>query len=187
MIWLIALVIWGKMVRFANMVAVAIYAIKRGKKLKPEETKAFNSPICSGKTGELNEEKLKIAKQDIASALKYIKAYNGPSRTWFTYQSSLSEGCNRLSKIVSELPVSQQTARLLVDLLFRIDKKLCNGGVDDSDGTVGSLMEGTVEVLNAYARIDQTCKDVFLDLKNKKTCFGWEEPLLKLIDENETF
>jgi hypothetical protein len=169
-----------------HMVAVAIYAIMLGKKLDKEDKKTFDSPECSGKLGELSEQDLKIIKQNIASALKYIKAYSGPSRTWFAYQDSLAEGCSRLAKIVSELPINFQTAQLLVDLLFRLDKKLCNGGVDDSDGVVGGFMEETVEVLREFVKIDPVCKNAFLALINKDTCFGWEEPLLKLIDENET-
>ena len=163
-----------------HMVAVSIYTVMRGKKLELEDKKIFSSPVCSGKIGELGEEELKGTKQDIASALKYIKAYSGPSRTWFAYQDSLSEGCNRLAKIVSELPVSEQTAELLVKLLLRLDKKLCTGGVDDSDGTVGGFMEEVVTVLQEYARLDSECKKSFAVLEKTETCFGWEKPLLNL-------
>jgi len=169
-----------------HMVAVATYAVMRGQKLDKEDKKVFGSPECSGNLGELTEQNLKITKQSITAALKYIKAYIGPSRTWFAYQDSLAEGCSRLAKIVFELPVSQQTAQLLVDLLLRLDKKLCNGGVDDSDGIVGGFMEETVEVLKAYVKIDPACKNAFTVLKSKETCFGWEEPLLELIDANGT-
>jgi hypothetical protein len=166
-----------------HMVAVSIYAIMRGEKIPPEEVEIFDSPKCSGKLGELSKQELKDIKQAITSALKYIKAYTGPSRTWFAYQDSLSEGCSRLVKIICELPVSQQTAKLLVDLLFRLDKKLCYGGVDDSDGAVGGFMEETVEALKVYAKIDPSCKDAFLVLENRETCFGWGEPLLELIEK----
>jgi len=162
-----------------HMVAVSIYAVMRGKKLELEDKEVFSSPVCSGKLGELSEEELKKIKQEITSALKYIKAYSGPSRTWFAYQASLSEGCNRLAKIVSELPVSEQTAELLAKLLLRLDKKLCSGGVDDSDGTVGGFMEEVVIVLQEYAKLDPECKKAFVVLENIETCFGWEEPLLK--------
>ena len=57
--------------------------------------------------------------------------------------------------MVSDLPASEQTTQLLVDMLLRLDKKLCQGGVDDSDGTVGGFMyEQTVEVLKEYAKLD---------------------------------
>lgn len=163
-----------------HMVAVSIYAVMQGKKLELEDKKVFNSPVCSGKRGELSGEELKKVKQEITSALKYIKVYSGPSRTWFSYQDSLSEGCNRLAKIVSELPVSEQTAESLIRLLLRLDKKLCNGGVDDSDGTVGGFIEEVVAVLQEYVKLDSECKKAFAVLEKTETCFGWKEPLLKL-------
>ena len=113
--------------------------------------------------------------------MRYIKSYDGPSRTWFAYQNSLSEGCNRLSKIVSELPVSEQTAKLLVDTLLRLDDRLCRGDVDDSEGTVGGFIEETVQALKKYAKLDPSCAKAFSALKDKETCFGWEESLLELI------
>jgi len=163
------------------MVAVAIYAVKDGRPLTEKEKQLVDSPACSGRRGTLDKEELSAVKKTITEALKYIKPYSGPSRIWFSYQNSLSEGCNRLSKIMAELPVSEQTAGLLINLLLRLDKKLCQGGVDDSDGTVGGFLEETVNVLQEYAKLDPGCIQTFRVLKNKKTCFEWEEPLLKLI------
>lgn len=163
-----------------HMVAVAIYAVMGGNKLSEENKELVDGPKCSGRLGELSKEELTKIKNNISSAMRYIKAYNGPSRIWFAYQDSLSEGCNRLSKIVSELPVSRQTAQLLVDLLLRLDRKICRG-VDDSDGTVGGFIEETAQVLEEYANLDPSCAEAFQKLKDKDTCFGWEEPLLKLI------
>ena len=164
-----------------HMVAVAIYAVKCGKTLTDEDKRQVSQVTCSGKLGILSKTELVAIKKSITGAMKYIKSYNGPSRIWFSYQSSLSEGCNRLSKIVSELPVSEQTARLLVDMLLRLDNKLCHSGVDDSDGTVGGFIEETVQVLKEYAKLDPSCTKAFQELKGKETCFGWEEPLLELI------
>ena len=114
--------------------------------------------------------------------MKYIKPYTGPSRTWFAYQDSLMEGCNRLSALVSKLPVSRQTADLLVSLLLRLDKKLSLGGVDDSDGTVGGFIEEVVEVLKDFARLDSACIKSFEKLTGQQTCFGWEESLVAMLD-----
>ena len=86
-----------------------------------------------------------------------------------------------MSKIVSGLPVSEQTAKLLVDLLLRLDNKLCRSGVDDSDGTVGGFMAEVVNVLQEYAKLDHSCTNAFSELRDKETCFGWEELLLGLI------
>ena len=107
------------------------------------------------------------------------KAYTGPSKIWFAYQDSLIEGCNRLAAIFSRLPASQQTASLIVETLLRLDRKLTNGGVDDSDGTVGSLIEEAVDLLLEFAKRNPECAKAFVKLENRETCFG-EERLLKV-------
>lgn len=163
-----------------HMVAVAIYAVKGGKPLTDEDKRQVSQIICSGKLGTLSKTELAAIKKSITGAMRYVKPYNGPSRIWFSYQNSLSEGCNRLAKIISELPISEQTAGLLVDTLLRLDDKLCRSGVDDSDGTVGGFIEEVVIMLQKYAKLDASCADAFNKLKGKETCFGWEEPLLKL-------
>lgn len=164
-----------------HMVALAIYAVKEGKSLTDEDKRQVSQATCSGRLGEISKGELSSVKKEITGAMRYIKSYEGPSRTWFAYQNSLQEGCNRLSKTVSELPVSEQTARLLVDTLLRLDDKLCRGGVDDSDGTVGGFIEGAAQVLEEYTKLDPLCVKAFQELKGKETCFGWEEPLLKRI------
>jgi len=93
-----------------HMAAVSIYAVMDGKKLRQEDKELVNGPECSGKPGELNREKLAETKKAITSTIRCIKAYNGSSKVWFAYQNSLSEGCARLSKLVSDMPVSKQTA-----------------------------------------------------------------------------
>lgn len=165
-----------------HMVAVAIYAVMGGKPLTDENKHLVAEPSCSGKLGTLNKEKLAATKKSITGAMRYIKPYNGPSRIWFAYQGSLQEGCNRLSALVSEFPVGKQTAAILVDLLLRLDKKLCGSGVDDSDGIVGGFMEGVVVMLEEYARLDPACRRTFEKLCGRETCFGWEEPLIRILD-----
>ena len=166
-----------------HMVVVSIYAVMRGKKLTDEDKKLISNPICSGKLGTLNKNELAITKKTISGAMRYIKPYHGPSRIWFAYQNSLFEGCNRLSKIISDLPVSSQTAELLMDMLLNLDDRLCRGGIDDSDGTVGGFIEETVSVLEEYTRLDPSCADAFDKLRGKETSFGWEKPLLELIQK----
>lgn len=164
-----------------HMVAVALYAVKNGKPLTKKDKQLATKPLCSGKLGNLNKEKLLETKKSITSCMRYIKPYLGPSRAWFAYQDSLSEGCRRLSALVSKLPVSQQTAKLLVNMLLRLDRKLTRGGVDDSDGTVGGFIQETVSVLEEYAKLEPACVKAFHALKDKETCFGWEAPLLDLV------
>ena len=168
-----------------HMVAVAIYALMKGEPLTEEDKQLVGSPVCSGRLGELSKEELAVTKKSITSAMRYVKPYHGPSRIWFAYQDSLSEGCNRLSVIVSELSVSEQTAKLLVNMLLRLDKKLCEGGVDDSDGTVGGFIEEVVLMLQEYVKLDSSCIKTFKKLCGQSTCFGWEEPLVKLFDEQD--
>jgi len=160
-----------------HMVALAIYAVKEGKPLSEKDKQLVTDPKCSGRKGELSKKELAKVKKSITAAMGYVKPYYGPSRIWFSYQESLLEGCNRLSAIVSELPVSEQTAKLLVNLLLRLDKKLCQGGVDDSDGTVGEFINETVLILKEYAKLDPDCKKAFRVLENREMCFGWGETL----------
>lgn len=167
-----------------HMVAVAIRAVTAGEPLSDDDKLQNNQVYCSGKLGALTKTELSAVKKSITVAMRYIKSYSGPSRIWFSYQNSLQEGCNYLSAIVSELPVSRETARLLIDTLLRLDKKL-QGGVDDSDGTVGGFIEEVVNILKEYAKLDTACKKAFLALVNKETCFGWEESLMQIIDEEK--
>jgi len=168
-----------------HMVAVALRAASGGRLLRQDEKALLNQPVCSGRRGEMGPEEFLTAKRTVTAHLRYIKSYEGPSRVWFAYQNSLQEGCRRLTALVSDLPASEQTAHLLVDLLLRLDKKLCVGGVDDSDGTVSEFIEGVVRVLEGFLVLDPACKRAFHILENIDTCFGWEEPLLK--DRNDPF
>jgi hypothetical protein len=167
-----------------HMVAVALRAVLDGKPLSKEDKNMITEVTSSGKTGELSKKELFSVGKKITSALKYIKSYDGPSKYWFAYQNSLDEGVARLSAIVSKLPVSKQTTNLVIDLLLRLDKKVCESGVDDSNGTVGGFIIETVEMLKEYAKTDSSTNECFKRFQNIKTCFGWEEPLLKLTNKN---
>lgn len=163
-----------------HMVAVALYAVKGGEALSDDDKKLTHESVCSGRLGELTKDELMAVKAGISAAMRYIKPYDGPSRIWFAYQNSLQEGCNRLSRIISDLPVGEQSAKIIIDLLLKLDKKLSTGGVDDSDGTVGGFMEEAVSVLQEFVRRDQACARPFARLRGRETCFGWEAPLLAL-------
>lgn len=163
-----------------HLVAVSIHAVLKGKALTEEQKIKISYPVSSGKLGVLSAEELRKTKKEITASVAYIKPYRGHSRTWFSYQNSLDEGCSRLAQLVSNLPVSQQTAELLVDLLLRLDKKLSTGGVDDSNGTVGSFIEQAVFTLQEYSKINKECVGAFKKLCIQKSCFGWEETLVNL-------
>lgn len=164
-----------------HMVALAIRAVTGGKPLTDDDKQQRNQVRCGGRVGTLTTEELAAVKKSITAAMRYIKPYDGPSRIWFAYQNSLTEGSNRLSAIVSDLPASPQTAKLVVQMLLRLDDKLCHSGVDDSDGTVGGFIENAVTVLKEFARLDPTCTEAFRLLQGQETCFDWEKPLLQLI------
>ncbi|MBU4479848.1 SWIM zinc finger domain-containing protein [Patescibacteria group bacterium] len=159
-----------------HMVAVAIYSILRGEKMKEDES-AIEEFACSGKLGELSNEELFEVKKEISSATKFIKGYTGPSKKWFEYQSSLSEGVCMLELVFSKLPVSKQTSDLVIKTLLKLDNKLCKGGVDDSDGTVGNFIYGSVEILKDFAKLDKNCLKSFKIFEKQETCFGWEKDL----------
>jgi len=169
-----------------HMVALALHAVQEGKPLATETTKTSVKAECSLRAGQLNSVELEKAKIEITNAMKYIKPYRGPSKTWFANQDSLCEGCARLNDIVHGFPVSKQTSDILINLLLRLDKKLCTGGVDDSNGTVGGFMTEVVAMLEKYAKIDSDCVGSFKKLTELDgTCFGWESELVRLFDEQK--
>jgi hypothetical protein len=167
-----------------HMVALALHAVMDGKPLSEKDKQLSIDVTCSSQREALSPDELAAVKKSITESMKYIKPYSGPSRTWFANQDSLREGCNRLSAIVSELPVNKQAAEILVKLLLRLDRKLRVGGVDDSNGIVGGFMTQVVEMLQEYARIDPDCINAFRSLVGIGiTCFQWEEPLVRIWDE----
>ncbi|MCK5581543.1 MAG: SWIM zinc finger family protein [Candidatus Omnitrophica bacterium] len=165
-----------------HIVAVSLYIVMNGHPLK-EEDKQFSVGVrCSGRLAGMSKEELSGVQKSISAAMRCIKPYSGPSSTWFRNQDSLSEGCRMLSAIVSDLPINQETAKILVKLLLRLDKKLCMGGVDDSNGIVSGLMYDVVNLLQEYVRMDDKCMEVFKGLLGKDTCFNWENPLVRMFE-----
>jgi len=165
-----------------HMVALALCAVMDGGPLSDKDKQISCHIEFSGRSGALKKGKLEALKKSITEAMRYIKPYHGPSRIWFANQDSLQEGCNRLSAVVSDLPVNKQTAELLVKLLLRLDRKL-RGGVDDSNGIVGGFMSEVVGMLEEFAQIDPACISAFEPLAGIETCFCWEEPLVRILDE----
>ena len=161
-----------------HMVAVAIYAVMDGKPLLDKDKQKISAPTSSGKVRELTKAELNKYKKNVTAAMRYIKAYDVPSKYWFQYQNSLDEGVSRLSAIVSELPIGQTSAKLLINTLLQLDDKLCNSGVDDSNGTIGNFIDETVRVLKNYEQSVPDIKKILKKLEDIETCFGWEKPLL---------
>src|SRR3989338_11188478 len=168
-----------------HAVALALYAVMAGQPLSSEDKNQRQEVKFSGRKEELNNNELADVKKSITESMKYIKPYSGPSRTWFANQDSLREGCNRLRAIISDLPVHPQTANLLVKLLNRLEKKLSVGGVDDSNGIVGSFAGELIDLLEEFAQIDPACIDAFEALYGNDA-FGWKEPLVRIFDEKDS-
>ncbi len=166
-----------------HMVALALYAVMDGQPINDKNKQLTNEVKCSSRREALSQDELAAVKKSITESMKYIKPYSGPSRTWFANQDSLREGCNRLSAVISGLPVSRQSADILVKLLLRLERKVSVGGVDDSNGIIGGLAGELVALLEEFTRIDASCIDAFKPLCGKEYCFGWEEPLVRILDE----
>jgi len=167
-----------------HIVALAFHAVMGGRPLNDRDKELDYQVKCSRQQRVINKEELTVVKKAITEALRYIKPYSGPSRTWFANQDSLCEGCNRLAAIVSSLPVNKQAAEVLIKLLLRLDKKLTVGGVDDSNGIVWPFMRDVMQMLIEYSQIDPKCIEAFKPIRGIGiTSFGWEEPLMSILDE----
>ena len=164
-----------------HMVAVAITALTDNGKFRLDLVQD-NQLIINPDLGEISKAELAEARRRINAAIRKIKYYNGPSSTWFEYQNSLEEGCNRLRALFGSLPVSSQTCSLIVASLIKIDKKL-RDGVDDSNGTVGHFIKESVDLLAQFAQKDSGCIGCFYQLTSQQTCFEWEVPLVELINQ----
>jgi hypothetical protein len=165
-----------------HLVAAALSVIKNDKPLTKQERAYLATLEFSNKLGELTADKLEKFEQEITKNMKYIKLYSGSSRYWDAYQASLCEGVDRMIPIISKLPVSLQTAKILVKILLRLEKKLMNG-VDDSDGTVGDFMIDIVELLKKFIKKDANCLKAVEKLQNMETTsFNWEKDLLLILN-----
>lgn len=131
-----------------HIIALAIAVVK---KFKPEQSNLIAHPldraVCSGKVEEMKDAELDKVEEKIKDGLSYIKSYNGPSKVWFQYQDKLSKGSRIILLTLSELSICEKSVMVCIKLLKKLDKKLLSGGVDDSNGTIGGLMENIIELL----------------------------------------
>lgn len=117
------------------------------------------------------------AKSHISAGLRKIRAYNGPSRVWFSYQRDLSVGAGMITEGVDLLEHSLDNAKYLWDLVLKISKKFSTGGVDDSDGTVRMAVNKIIELIAGMAAQDSKIRDYALDHFTDGTGFGFEDDL----------
>lgn len=165
-----------------HIIALGIYAVLGGTKMKKEDMKPIGELKPSDIIGELNEAGLEWFKGKTLEALKYLKPYLGPSKTWDANQASLAKGCNMLTDIFNKIPISVQTAELIIKTLLKVDKKLSNTGIDDSNGIVGGFLENAGYFLKDFARIDPECIKKFKLLCKQEISFDWNKPLLESLE-----
>ena len=159
-----------------HMIAVAITAVYT---YRPEDTELINHPldhaVCSSEVRELSKDELKRVKSDITKALRYIKGYDGPSSIWFRYQRSLEKGSRMILMILAALPISTKTVDIVVDCMKRLDKKLLNDGVDDSDGIVGGLCYKLMDYLHLVENIDRSLHEYILQKIPQGEIVEWDK------------
>lgn len=165
-----------------HIIALGIYAVLGGTKMKKEDMEPIGELKLRGIIGELNEEELEWFKKKTSEALKYLKPYLGPSKTWDANQASLAKGCNMLTDIFNKITISLQTTELIIKTLLKVDKKLSNAGIDDSNGIVGGFLENAGYFLNDFAKINPECVKKFKLLYKQKTSFDWDKPLLETLE-----
>lgn len=140
-----------------------------------------------GKAKEVKEESpndLDAVKQLVASGMRKIKPYHGPSKIWFSYQRELDVGAGMIEEAVKNLPASKENAKYIWSIVLKLSKKLSHGGVDDSDGTVGGCISALVEQCGKYAKEKPELKPMIQKFAEDDTGFGFEDELLKMIEKN---
>lgn len=161
-----------------HMIALAIASVF---KYRPEDANVIEIPleqaVCNSEVRDMTKEELVSIKKEISSALKFIKNYSGSSKTWFAYQNSLLKGKRLLLYALSDLPVCEKSADVCISLIIKLDDKLANSGIDDSDGTVGDLVEQIMELLSMFKDSKPDLKTYVINKFPKETNFGWEKEL----------
>lgn len=158
-----------------HMIAVAIAGVFT---YRSDDAKAIEQPldqaVCSGEVREITKNEITEVRMGISQALRYIRSYDGPSRTWFAYQAKLEKGSRLMLYALSSIPVCKKSADICIDLIERLDEKLATGGIDDSDGVVGELIDQIGELLSMFCEEDVTLKEYIVANFPTDTNFGWE-------------
>lgn len=157
-----------------HMIALAIAVVH---KYKTQDIAVIDHPlnqaVCSGKISEISKEELLDIEKQIKVGLIYIKSWSGPSKRWFEYQDNLSKGSRIILLALSKLPICEKSAGICVSLLKKLDKKLL-GPVDDSDGTIGNLMEEIIELLCMFTNFKNDLVPYIAKSLPKGEVFDWE-------------
>jgi len=124
------------------------------------------------------------AKLLVSKGLKFIKSYNGSSRSWFSYQHDLYTGSVIIEDAIKNLQPNKENSKYIWSIALKLSKKLSNGGVDDSDGTVGGLIISIVNQCAKYANKNPQLKILIKDFTKDYTGFGFEEILMDLLENS---
>lgn len=131
-----------------HLIALAIAVTKaHGKWEDTYEGMELDTAYCSGEIREIIEDERIQIKSGIREAMKLIRSYNGPSSTWFAYQNHLQQWSRMLLLALSDLPICHASVDICLTTLNKLDKKLCDWWIDDSDGTVWGAMDQMMEIL----------------------------------------
>ncbi len=125
----------------------------------------------------LEEVKLMVSK-----GLRKIKPYTGPSSIWFKYQRQLDIGSFEIEEAISVLKPSVENAKYLWKLVLKLSKKLSEGGIDDSDGRVGSCISLIVEKCGSFGKQDESLIPLLRKFAKDDTGFGFEEELSDMLE-----
>lgn len=159
-----------------HMIALAIALVY---KLRPNDVKIIDIPldqaVCSGQKRNISQTEIESIEAEIKRGIFFIKSYTGPSSKWFYYQDNLTKGSRMILLTLSKLPVCKKSVDICINLLRKLDKKLLNGGIDDSNGTISDLMMQIVEVLNLFVDFDASLKEYINSNLPKGEVFDWEK------------
>ena len=109
----------------------------------------------------------------------FIKSYGGSSKKWFEYTYNLLKGARIIIYTLSKLPVCKTSAKYCIDLLIKIDEKMTHG-IDDSDGSMGNLIEQIIDLLRMFINLKPELEIYIKNNFPQKTNFGWEIELFKI-------
>lgn len=157
-----------------HMLALAIAVVH---KYRPQDMividHSLNQAVCSGKISEITKDEIIEVEKQIKTGLSYIKNWSGPSKKWFEYQDNLSKGSRTILLALSNLPICEKSVVICIALLKKLDKKLL-GSVDDSDGTIGNLMEEIIELLCMFTDFKKEIGPYIAKSLPNGEVFDWE-------------
>lgn len=166
-----------------HMLALAIATVH---KYSPQDVAVIDHPlnqaVCSEKVKEVTTQELSEVEDEIKIGLSHIKSWSGPSKKWFEYQDNISKGSRIILLALSKLPVCEKSATVCIALLKKLEKKLL-GPVDDSDGTVGNLMEEIVELLCLFANFKKDLGPYIAKSLPKGEVYNWEDGFFTFHEE----